>query len=115
MPGCPSCVVSLPSADPSVERIAAVLEALEPTLLVELVKVAQDLAAVAGAERGHEFEIGRGAFGQRSLEGLPRTSLHLRWTRHRELGAVALAERLGAVEAALGAGAAPLQDRKSVV
>src|SRR5262249_11584859 len=96
---------------PSVERIAAVLEALEPALLVELVEVAQDLAAVAGAERGHEFEIGRGAFGQRSFEGLPRTSRHLRWMRHRELGAGALAERPGAVEAALGAGAAPLQRR----
>jgi len=31
--------------------------------------------------------------------------------RHRELGAGGLAERLGAVEAALGAGAAPLQRR----
>src|SRR5262249_53488645 len=87
------------------------LEALEPTLLVELVEVAQDLASVAGAERRHEFEIGRGPFGQRSFQGPARTLRNMRRTRHRELGAVALAERLGAVEAALGAGAAPLQRR----
>src|SRR5215469_12638576 len=104
MPDYPSSVVSLPPAMRSTE-------ALEPTLLVELVEVAQDLASVASAERRHEFEISRGPFGQRSFQGPARTLRNMRRTRHRELGAVALAERLGAVEAALGARAAPLQRR----
>src|SRR5260370_8915298 len=59
----------------SVERIAAVLEALEPTLLVELAEVAQDLAAVPGAERRHEFGVWRGRRGICGGRGTVKSAL----------------------------------------
>src|SRR3977135_1335126 len=104
----------------AVERIAPVFQSLQASLLIQLAKVAQDLAAVAGAERRHQLEIGGGALRERGFErlaGIPLRSRRrfsegeLRRVRHRELDAVALAERFGAIEAGLGAGAASLQRR----
>src|SRR5216683_5049403 len=96
---------------PAVQRIPPVLEPGEAALFVEPAEFAQDLAAVAGAECGHQLEIGRRAPRQRGFERLALALRQPRRLRHRELGAVAFAERLGAVEAGLGAGAAPLQRR----
>src|SRR6478672_13128406 len=95
----------------AIERITTILKALEAPLLVELAEVAQDFTPVPGAERRHELEIGGWAFGERRLERAVRALRHLRRMRHRELDAAALAEGLGAVEAALRAGAAALQRR----
>src|SRR5512139_2047298 len=96
----------------AIERVTTILTSLEAALLVELAEVAQDFAPVPGAERRHELEIGGWAFGERGLErAVLRALRHLRRMRHRELDAAALAEGLGAVEAAFRAGAAALQRR----
>src|SRR5262249_3787377 len=85
----------------SVKRVASVLEALEAAFRVKLIERAQDFAAVAGADCGHEVEIGRRAFAQHGFDRAARALRQLRRLRHRELEAVGLSERLGAVEAAL--------------